>query len=418
VLAGVVGQKASLGTLLPAAKKRVAERDQALLQELCFGVCRYYFSLRETVEKYLNKKIRDKDTDLLCLLLVGAYQARYMRVPDYAVVSDCVEACRALSKKSACGMVNAVLRKVVKDQVLPVSAEAGSDLPTWLLGKIVDVWPGREAEIFTVLQQQAPMTLRVNARVTDRDDYIQLLASQQIGAAPTTMSDMGVQLNEAVDVKQLPKFTEGFVSVQDEGAQLAAPLLDVKDGHRVLDACAAPGGKTCHILESISSVDLLACDKDENRLNEVRENLQRLQLGAEVQCVDLASPATNGLAGEYDRILLDTPCSATGVIRRHPDIKLLRRESDIETLVVLQKTLLQELWKLLAPGGKLLYTTCSILPEENEEVVASFLAKADDASVIPLTVNWGMATAHGRQLLPQEGGHDGFYFALLEKLPA
>ncbi|HFE32048.1 MAG TPA: 16S rRNA (cytosine(967)-C(5))-methyltransferase RsmB, partial [Gammaproteobacteria bacterium] len=319
------------------------------------------------------------------------------------------------------GLVNAVLRNFQRQAEELLAAADASEPgrwahPQWLIDSVRTAWPDDWQRILTANNERAPMTLRVNVRQQSRDDYLQRLEQAGIDAEATTHSDGGIRLRSPCDVTQLPGFSEGAVSVQDEAAQLAAQLLDVRPGQRVLDVCAAPGGKTAHILERSDDIALLAVDIEARRLQRVTDNLQRLGLQAEVREGDARRPDDWWDGRPFERILLDAPCSASGVIRRHPDIKLLRRPGDIETLLELQGEILRAIWPLLAPGGMLLYATCSVLPQENQQRVAAFLAEQPDAEGRPLEADWGRASGIGRQILP--GGvaqMDGFYYACLHK---
>ena len=287
--------------------------------------------------------------------------------------------------------------------------------PDWLIDELKAAWPDEWRSIVSANQQQAPMTLRINRRLHARDEYIAQLVSADLIAVAGALSNDAVILNSAVAVNRLPGFAAGSVSVQDEAAQLAAGLLNLETGQRVLDACAAPGGKTCHILE-LADVDLLAVDRDRKRIGRIEENLKRLSFNAEIRA--LALEDLND-AAEFDRILLDAPCSATGIIRRHPDIKLLRLKSDIAKLAVIQRALLQKAFDLLKPGGELVYATCSVLPTENELLVSAFLESNARASSLPIrlsaTSDAIISTRNGVQLLPTQAGHDGFYYARIGK---
>jgi 16S rRNA (cytosine967-C5)-methyltransferase len=287
--------------------------------------------------------------------------------------------------------------------------------PAWLIGRIRDAWPEDWRDLLQALLQRPPMTLRVNAIQSDRQAYAADLAGVGLTGRPVAAADQALQLDEPVSVETLPGFAQGRVSVQDAGAQLAAQLLDVRSGQWVLDACAAPGGKTCHILERAPTSQLQALDISETRLARVRDNLQRLHLRAELACADVATPSGEWAERRYQRILLDVPCSATGVLRRHPDIKLLRRPRDVTGLALRQAAILDAVWPLLEPGGKLLYVTCSILPSENEQQIDAFLERQNEARALDIDAPWGRSRGRGRQVLPGEDGMDGFFYALLEK---
>ncbi len=421
VLDEVVRHGRSLSATLPPWQARVPEKDRALLQELCYGVCRWYPRLDALLGTLLQKKLKAKDTDVRCLMLLGLYQLIYMRVPDHAAVSATVAVTGKLKKPWAKGLVNAVLRNAQRkqdelQQVLDADPASRWAHPEWLLCRLQAAYPQQWQQILNANNQHPPMCLRVNHARVACSDYQQQLAQAGIDATVTPYSEDGLMLARAVDVESLPGFADGHVSVQDSAAQLAAELLAAQAGDYVLDACAAPGGKTAHVLERQTGLaGMVALDIDANRLVRVSENLERLQLSAEVLVGDAATPDPWWNGRQFDRIMLDAPCSATGVIRRHPDIKLLRRDSDIEPLVELQGQVLKALWPLLKPGGMLLYVTCSVLPQENVKQLARFCAGQADASELPIEAQWGVQQPIGRQILPGQNGMDGFYYARLKK---
>lgn len=406
----------SLNQCLPPLVASVAERERGLLQQLSYGCLRLYPRLQALLGQLLDKPLRAKDADVHALLLIGLYQLAETRIPDHAAVSTTVAATATLGKGWARGLCNGVLRRYAREadtleQALdPASAAAH---PAWLYDEIRQQWPARFASVLEANNSQPPMTLRIDLSRLSRDEYLAQLQAAGLGGRPGPLSAAAVYLEQATDVGQLPGFAEGLVSVQDEAAQLAAPLLDCRPGDRVLDACAAPGGKTGHILECSPGLSLAAMDIDPTRLERVAANLQRLQRAAELLVGDGASPPAALAARRFDRILVDAPCSATGVIRRHPDIKVLRRPDDPAGFASQQLAILEGLWPLLAPGGSLLYVTCSILAQENDDLVASFLSAHPQARAEPIPQPWGCATDLGRQLLPEPGGADGLYFALL-----
>ncbi len=394
-------------------------KDRALLRQLVYGCLRHYDQLDGLLNPLLRKPLKQKDADIRALMLVGIYQLRELRTPDHAALATTVEATRVLKKPWATGLVNGVLRNYqrrseqLESQLSP--AQQASH-PQWLYQAFQAAWPDQLAQILTVNNSQPPMTLRVNQQAIDRERYLEQLCAAGIEATPGKLANSALTLQKPMDVAQLPGFIEGLVSVQDESAQLAAPLLSPAAGERVLDACAAPGGKTCHLLEQQPDLlELVASDVDPQRLERVEENLERLGLQAQVVCADGQAPGEE-LAGEFDRILIDAPCSGSGVIRRHPDIKLLRRDSDIQELAAIQLQLLTSLWQRLKIGGQLLYVTCSILPQENAEVVRSFLQQSTDATIVPSTLPGAQDCEPGVQLLPEQNGGDGLYFCLLQKL--
>ncbi len=398
-------------------------RDRGFTQELCYGVLRWLPRLDALLQQLLNKPLKAKDRDVTALLLIGLYQLLYLRVADHAAVYQTAGAAEKLRKRWAVGLINGVLREFQRrqDQLLAQATQepiARYAMPQWLLTRLQQIWPEHWQERVEALNTRPPMCLRVNRRRTSREDYLACLQHAGIAATAHAVTQAGVILERPVDVLALPGFTDGVVSVQDAGAQLAAELLELQPGQRVLDACAAPGGKTGHLLESAQPLQVTAVDRDEARLQQVRENLDRLSLQAEILLGDAAKPAGRWAETLYDRILLDVPCSATGVIRRHPDIKYLRRPADIAPLVELQVSILRNIWPLLKPGGLLLYATCSLLPDENELQVANFLCGQNDAREQVIMADWGEARRVGRQIAPGMQEMDGFYYARLVKLSA
>jgi len=396
------------------------QRERALTQALCYGVLRWLPRLQVILQRLLHKPLKDKDKDIYVLLLIGLYQHLYLRVPPYAATATTVNVTYLLKKRWASGLVNAILRHFQRQrEALLISIE--SDLtakwahPSWLLKQLQKDWPLQWEQIAHANNAHPPFTLRVNTRLISRATYLEQLQTANIAVIPTADTPCGVTLKSPLNVQQLPGFTQGWVSVQDEAAQLAAFLLDVPPDARVLDACAAPGGKTAHLLEQYEIGTLLALDYQPVRVQKLADTLRRLKLSAQLCCADATQPDTWWNGQMFDRILLDAPCSGSGVIRRHPDIKYLRQANDISSLTTQQARLLAALWPLLAPGGRLLYVTCSIFAEENHLQIQKFLATYADAKEIVLTVNWGHALPIGRQILPGENNLDGFYYACLIK---
>jgi 16S rRNA (cytosine967-C5)-methyltransferase len=418
---GQVLRGRSLSTVLPKYSQKVADNDQSLLKELCFGTLRWYPQLQAIVNRLMSKPIKDKEREIQALLACGIYQLMYMRVADHAAINETVAATVKLKRLWAKGLVNAVLRNFQRQQQqiteqLANTAEFETAHPQWLINRIQKAWSEQAREILTANNLQAPMCLRVNANQCSRDDYLKLLAEKEIQASKTEHSSVGIWLNSPREVTELPGFEDGWVSVQDESAQLAASLLDVQPDHVVLDACCAPGGKTCHILESEPKLAALtAIDLEASRLERCKDNLQRLNLQANLIAADVGAIEEWWDNNPFDRILLDAPCSASGVIRRHPDIKLLRKDTDIDNLSKIQTELLEKVWKTLRKGSMLIYATCSVLPQENDQVVAQFLATNNDASVVKIEADWGKATDFGRQIFPSAKGGDGFYYSRLQK---
>jgi 16S rRNA (cytosine967-C5)-methyltransferase len=423
-LAAVLNGKASLNSSLPTQLDKVEDRDRGFTQDLAFGTARWQPRLSALAAKLLQKPFKAADADVEALLLVGLYQLLYTRVPAHAAIGETVGCADKLKKPWAKALLNAVLRRAQRESEA-LLAELEHDPvvrtahPRWLQKSLKAFWPQQWEAICAANNAHPPMILRVNRRHHTREAYLGLLADADIAATACTYSRDGIILEVAADVRSLPGFAQGWISVQDEAAQLAADLLDLAPGQRVLDACCAPGGKTCHMLEAEPGLaGVVAVDLEAKRLVRVRENLERLGLSAELIAADGRDTATWWDGKPFQRILLDAPCSATGVIRRHPDIKLTRQAQDIAALAQLQGELLDALWITLEVGGILLYATCSTLPTENTEVIEAFLARTAGARELDLATTAGVKQPHGRQLLAQEGGHDGFYYAKLIKIAA
>ena len=423
-LASVLSGKASLGSSLPPLLDKVDARDRGLAQDLAFGTARWQPRLALIAEKLLQKPFKAADHDVEALLLVGLYQLFYTRIPAHAAIGETVACVDKLKKTSLKGLLNAVLRNAQRDgEAICASLDSDPVLhtahPRWLQKALKANWPEHWQAICAANNAHPPLILRVNRRLRSRDAYLAELTAAGIAASPCTYSRDGIVLAQACDVTGLPGFAAGHVSVQDEAAQLAADLLQLAPGQRVLDACCAPGGKTCHLLEAEPKLaHVLGVDLEAKRLVRVRENLARLGLEAELIAADGRDLASWWDGKPFQRILLDAPCSATGVIRRHPDIKLTRQASDITALATLQGELLDSLWTTLEVGGILLYATCSVLPEENSDNIGAFLARTPGARELDIDGEFGLKQAHGRQLLPQVDGHDGFYYAKLIKIAA
>ena len=392
------------------------KRDRALSRELSSGLCRWYFALDDQLNRRLQKPLRDRDRDVRIMLLLGLYQVLVMRTEAHAAVNETVKLAQLRHKSWAKGLINAVLRGVIRDQVTLTDDEQQGAYPDWILGRVRRDWGNQADRILLNGNERPPMTLRVDTRQASLDEIIEQLEQEGIAASKHNKVDSAIELDYPCDVGRLAGFVDGRISVQDAAAQLAAELLDCQPGDRVLDACAAPGGKTAHLLQRYDGIELDALDKNHNRLKRVEHNLQRIGKSARVVEGDLLQSGDwfDGIA--YDRILVDAPCSASGVIRRHPDIKLLRRESDIMALAEKQRRILDAAWRLLKPGGTMLYSTCSIFKDENEIQVAKFLDRHPDAAEQEISyVPWGEARPCGRQILTGSADMDGFYYALLEK---
>jgi 16S rRNA (cytosine967-C5)-methyltransferase len=392
---------------------QLSDRDRAQVHALAFGAVRGHHRHRALLKELLDRPLKGDDRLLEGLLSVGLFQLADPEQPDYAAVSTTVAAARLLRQGQAAGLVNASLRRYQREaprllELLRADAGAWHSHPAWLLRQLQVDWPDQWQEIVVANQRHPPFWLRVNRNRTSAAAYAARLATELgIGASLLPGAPDALKLDTAVPVQRLPGFAEGLVSVQDAAAQLAAPLLAAEPGMRVLDACAAPGGKTTHLLECAGGdLDLLALDISAERLAQVGRSLQRLGQRATLVAGDAADPASWWDGQPFDRILVDAPCTATGVIRRHPDIKLLRRAADVAGFVSRQRLLLDRLWPLLRPGGALLYSTCSLLRAENQDLVAGFLA-AGTARLCPAT------PAPGLQLLPGDRDTDGFYYALM-----
>ena len=422
-LASVLAGKASLGSALPPLQAKVSARDRGLVQELAFGTARWYPRLKALTAGLLQKPLKASDRDIEALLLVGLYQLLYTRIPAHAAIGETVGAAASLKKPWAKGLLNAILRRVQREgsallAELDIEPAVRFAHPEWLLKALYKAWPAQWEAIAAGNNSHPPLTLRASRRHGSREDRLAELAAAGIEAAATPFSPDGIQLASACDVTTLPGFAEGRLSVQDEAAQLAADLLETAPNQRVLDACCAPGGKTCHLLEVQPTLEMTAIDLEPERLVRVQQNLDRLQLQARLVAGDARDTKAWWDGKPFQRILLDAPCSATGVIRRHPDIKLTRQSDDIAALARLQGEMLDALWPTLEVGGVLLYATCSSLPTENTEVIAAFLARTPGARELHIPGPFGIAQPHGRQLLVQQGGHDGFYYAKLIKIAA
>lgn len=392
----------------------------AFAKAICFGVMRDYQRLLVIINKLVAKKPKKKALQIL--LMMGIFQLKSSDKPDYASVTETVSLTRIDKIAWASAMVNGVLRRFTRERETILS-ECEKDQsyqdnhPHWLVDMLSHAWPDKVKGLLIENDRQAPMTLRVNLAKITCSSYHILLEKAGIQGSMSTEIPTAVILSNPVDVTQLPGFSQGMVSVQDAAAQLAASLLKLEPGQRILDACCAPGGKTCHILESEPNLDeMVAIDVSESRLDKVRENLERLNLQANLVCADALQVDKWWDGHKFDRILLDAPCSATGVIRRHPDIKFHRKREDIFDLVAIQQQLLDRLWTVLKPGGLMLYATCSVLPEENEQQIESFCRNHVDAKLEPITINLSSATKVGLQLFPTANGHDGFYYAVLRKM--
>lgn len=420
----VLGGK-SLDEAIARLPTAMPSRDQAFAKALAYGVLRDHRLLSWLLSQLLEKPLPATSAAHV-LLALGLHQLRSLGTPPHAAVGETVNATEALGIPKLRGLVNAILRRYQRESAaleerVPADPATRHSYPDWLSQAVWRDWNEQHAAVLEAGNQPAPLTLRVNRQRGRRDDYGERLANEGIGSSALPSLPDALRLDEPCPVEQLPGFADGLASVQDASAQLAVGLLELRPRQRVLDACAAPGGKTAQALERQSEIFLTALDKDPKRLQRVRQNLDRLALS----CVGIAADAADTKSwwnGEmFDRILLDAPCSGTGVIRRHPDIKWLRRGDDIPKLAAQQTRLLEALWPTLAPGGVLVYATCSILRAEGEEVVRSFLVKTPDAHEKKIEANWGEARSVGRRIAPgalNDFDGDGFYYARLVKRSA
>lgn len=395
------------------------------VKEFCFGVARHYYVLAEILKRFVSKP--PKDLEVWFTLLLAAYELLYQKHAPYAVVNAAVSLLQPLKKRSAGGLVNAVLRKLTKEQTsLAEQLNSESMLckayPDWLARSLSAAWgDAAYLDLAKAAMTHPPMILRVNCLKTTVADYQALLREHQIGAQRCAQSSVGLILDKPCAVQTLPGFAEGWCSVQDEAAQMAAHFLELGHGQRVLDACAAPGGKTAHILESGFDLDCTALDIDARRLSRVQDNLNRLHLTANLIQADACALESWWDGRPFDRILLDAPCSATGVIRRQPDIRLHRTSEEVEDVKAIQQQLLSILWETLKPGGILLYATCSLLPEENTQQIAHFLSVHSDASLVRISLASEIENAFGTQVFPAIGkgngewSGDGFFYAKIQK---
>ena len=418
----------SLDGLLPTTGSSAQERG--LTRSLVFGTVRWHIRLSAALTKLSTRPLDDLDPELRALILVGLFQILHTDIAAHAAVAETVEAVRVLKQPKAAGFVNAILRRCQREAAA-ISAAIDRDLgtqtahPPWLVQALEQDWPAAYRQILDANNAHPPMWLRVNRQCTTVQDYLQRLSDAGHVASLSECAAHAIRLESPTDVRNLPDFAAGFVSVQDAAAQLAAPLLGPRDGDRVLDACAAPGGKTCHLLELQPGIgELIALDVSPARLRKVQENLERLNLKANLVAADAGATATWWDGRPFDRILLDVPCSATGVIRRHPDIRLLRRATDIDALAERQAGLLAQIWPLLARGGRLLYASCSALRAENAVVVAAFLKAHADArdntaaalaNCLPAGCVLEPSQGPGYAIAAGAAQMDGFYYACLDK---
>ena len=416
-LVAVLDKGLSLSDVLPKSQANLAPKDAPLLQEICFGVLRYFPKYDAITNLLLSKKLKGKQRIFHHLIIVGLYQIDKMRIPEHAAVAETVQATVVLKAPGLKGLVNACLRNFTRNKE---NLESKTDNlvteyshPGWFIKRIQTAYPNDWQRVLEQNLERSPMWLRVHTNNVSLDVFIDALSKTNIEFEQPLDNKTSILLSKPSSVESIPGFEQGWFTVQDGAAQHAALLLEPEDGELILDACAAPGGKTCHVLD-LATCEMIAADIDENRLERVSQNLSRLNEDAKIVCGDLSDPSVIDESIMFDRILLDAPCSATGVIRRHPDIKWLRRNEDIQALAELQKRILATLWGKLKPGGTMLYATCSVLPEENQLQMAHFLQTTPDAQLVKINET-ETNDIPGWQILPGQLNMDGFYYCRLMK---
>lgn len=415
-LINVVIKGRSSSEVIPSFHNLTAN-DRALASELFLGTLHHYFELAVITKRQLKRPLKQQDQDILLCLVLGLYQLIYTRIPDHAAIHETVNLCHELKKPWAAGILNAIFRKIQRKPALATEIQLADydkfNLPKWLFLQIQEDWGQAAGEWLDNNHIKAPLTLRINSMKSSRDEYLKLLSAEAIEAEAITELPHAIRLAKSCDITTLPGYEEGLFSVQDSAAQWAATLLAPKPGDKILDACAAPGGKTTHILELVNNeCDLVALDNVPDRLDRMSENLHRLDLSADLRCGDAIKTEDWLQDGEtFDRILCDAPCSATGIIRRHPDIGIHRTAKDVKQLNQTQWRIMKSLWQCLKPGGILLYSTCSVLKSENENLITDFLNQNPDAKLVPIE-----NIAQGFwQIFPGQDGMDGFFYARLTK---
>lgn len=419
-LAEIALRGASLRDVMERSAPRLSDpRDRALLMALLSEGARWWLRFDAAIDGLLERSLRHKDPAVHALLVLGLVQLEVLQLQDYAAVAATVEAVRALKRPQLAGLVNAVLRRWQREREsllakLDAKPQTRHAHPAWLAAALQRDWPAQADAVMAADNREPPLMLRVNRQRCERQALIdQLLAAGYEASAHPWLRD-ALLLPHSSDVTRMPGFEDGWFAVQDGSAQVAADLTDLHDGLRVLDACAAPGGKACHLLER-AQIDLTALEFDAGRAERIRQNLMRLRLDAKLVVGDAGAPRSWWKGPAFDRILIDAPCSATGVLRRRPDVRLHRRESDIAAMHLQQRRILCALWPLLAPGGRLVYITCSVLRGENEAIVSELVANQPDAEPVAFTLPVGQAASVGWQILPGDGDLDGMYYAVLQK---
>jgi len=398
-------------------------QHRPLAKQMLFGCLRYYHQLKTITDNLLDKPFKAKDSDLELVIIIGLYQLKYLSTPDHAAISESVELSRSIGKKWAAGLINGVLRRFQRESTeiesgLAKSLQFKFSHPGWIVKKLKLDWPQEFEQILTSNNHQAPMTIRANTIKNSVNEYLVKLQQVELNACEHPIATDGLVLEKAADVMALPGFAEGEVTVQDAAAQLPIEMLDLQPGQVVLDACAAPGGKTTHILQRQNQIKLTAVEMSASRAEKIRQTLDRLELDCELKISDVTDVDSWWNGQLFDRILLDVPCSASGVIRRNPDIKVHRKVTDIKPLLDIQSEILNECWQLLKPGGILVYATCSVFKQENQQQIQTFL-ESNEAEIIAMPKEKHQLlngrAAVGYQILPGEMQMDGFYFCGLMK---
>ena len=419
-LADIALRGASLREVMERSAPKLADpRDRALLMALLSEGARWWLRFDAAIDGLLENSLRHKDPAVHALLVLGLVQLEILELQDYAAVAATVEAVRALKRPQLAGLVNAVLRRWQRERESLLARLDGKPQtrhahPQWLANALQCDWPEQAEGVMLADNREPPLMLRVNRQRSERSALIDRMRAAGYEAAPHPWLTDALVLPHSADVTRMPGFEDGHFAVQDGAAQVAVDLADLHDGLRVLDACAAPGGKACHLIER-ADIDLTALEFEPARAERIRQNLMRLRLNAKVLIGDAGTPKAWWKGQPFDRILIDAPCSATGVLRRRPDVRLHRRESDIAAMQAQQHRILAALWPLLAPGGRLVYITCSVLRAENEAIVGKLLAAQADAQAVTFTLPTGQSAAIGWQILPGDGDLDGMYYAALRK---
>ncbi|MDZ7842066.1 MAG: 16S rRNA (cytosine(967)-C(5))-methyltransferase RsmB [Gammaproteobacteria bacterium] len=420
VVFDVVKGGAALDRALDGHAAGFLDNDRALLREMCYGSLRWYWRCRGVMAQLVKRPPRKRDRVIEALVIVGLYQLEHMRMPTHAAIHATVAACEALGRPGYKGLVNGVLRNFQRRCEALLAALSASDRdahPEWMWRAVARQWPDHAPAVIEAGNCRPPLTLRVNRRRLTVDEYLESLRAEGLAGRRLEHAPDAVQLDSPVNVERLPGFGDGRVSVQDASAQLLARVVGPEAGRRVLDACAAPGGKLTHLLEAFPAAAVQAIESDPERARRIAENLARLELASPVTVADAADLESWWDGSPFDLVVLDAPCSGTGVVRRRPDIKVLRRASDLARFAGIQAHLLDQLWRVVKPGGRLVYVTCSIMAEENQDQIASFLGRTPECREEPVTLPVGVALDHGWQILPEAGGGDGFFYALLRRDP-